>query len=90
MECGLAYSLNELFDLGLSKLEIVKLSQRSEHTFVGTQCGIMDQFASVMSTKGNVILLDCQSLEYQQIPIDIHPYKLIMLNTMVSHNLASK
>lgn len=89
MECGLAFGLNELFDLGLSKITIVELSQRAEHTFVGTQCGIMDQFASVMSTKGKVILLDCQSLAYQHISINMHPYKLIMLNTRVSHNLAS-
>lgn len=89
LECGLAYGLNELFDLGLSKMDIVFLSQKAEHSFVGTQCGIMDQFASVMSEKGHVILLDCQSLEHQQIPIQIDPYKIIMLNTKVAHNLAS-
>lgn len=89
LECGLAFGLNELFDLGLSKMDIVQLSQKAEHTFVGTQCGIMDQFASVMSEKGHVILLDCKSLEHQQIPIHIAPYKMIMLNTKVSHNLAS-
>ncbi len=89
LECGLAFGLNELFGLGLSKMDIVHLSQKAEHTFVGTQCGIMDQFASVMSEKGHVILLDCKSLEYQQIPIYMEPYKMIMLNTKVSHNLAS-
>ncbi|MDO6602384.1 galactokinase [Arenibacter palladensis] len=89
LECGLAFGLNELFNLGLSKMDIVQLSQKAEHTFVGTQCGIMDQFASVMSEKGHVILLDCKSLEHQQIPIHIAPYKMIMLNTKVSHNLAS-
>ena len=89
MECGLAFGLNELFDLGLDKITMVELSQRAEHTYVGTQCGIMDQFASVMSKEGNVILLDCRSLEYEHIPIDLHPYKIIMLNTNVSHNLAT-
>jgi galactokinase len=89
MECGMAYGLNELFELSLSKITIVELSQRAEHTFVGTQCGIMDQFASVMSKAGNVILLDCQSLDYEHIPIDIAPYKVIMLNTKVAHTLAS-
>lgn len=89
LECGLAFGLNELFNLGLSKMDIVQLSQKAEHTFVGTQCGIMDQFASVMSEKGHVILLDCKTLEHQQIPIKIDPYKMIMLNTKVSHNLAS-
>lgn len=89
MECGLAFGLNELFDLGLSKITLVELSQRAEHSYVGTQCGIMDQFASVMSKEGNVLLLDCKSMDYQHIPINISPYKIIMLNTKVSHNLAS-
>lgn len=89
LECGLAFGLNELFDLGLSKLDIVELSQKAEHTFVGTLCGIMDQFASVMSKTDHVILLDCRSMEHSYIPIDLNPYKLILLNTHVSHNLAS-
>jgi galactokinase len=89
LECGLAFGLNKLFDLGLSKLEMVQLSQTAEHTYVGTECGIMDQFASVMSEPGNVILLDCKSLDYDYIPIDLNPYKIILLNTKVSHNLAS-
>ena len=49
----------------------------------------MDQFASVMSKEGHVILLDCESLEYSYIPIQIQPYKIVLLNTNVSHNLAS-
>ncbi|MGB5434490.1 MAG: galactokinase [Maribacter sp.] len=89
LECGLAFGLNEMFDLGLSKMDIVKLSQAAEHTYAGTKCGIMDQFASVMSKKGHVILLDCESLEYSYIPIHIKPYKIVLLNTNVSHNLAS-
>lgn len=89
LECGLAFGLNVLFDLQLSKMDIVRLSQKAEHTFVGTQCGIMDQFASVMSQKGHVLMLDCKSLEYNLIPIALDPYKMVMLNTKVSHNLAS-
>ncbi len=89
LECGLAFGLNELFDLGLTKMDIVELSQAAEHTYAGTKCGIMDQFASVMSKEGHVILLDCESLEYSYIPINIKPYKFVLLNTNVSHNLAS-
>ncbi|MFC4097181.1 galactokinase [Euzebyella saccharophila] len=89
LECGLAFGLNELFNLGLTKLEMVQLSQTAEHTYAGTQCGIMDQFASVMSKEGHVILLDCQSLESNYIPINLQPYKIILLNTKVSHNLAT-
>ncbi len=89
LECGLAFGLNELFSLKLSKLTIVELSQRAEHNYVGTMCGIMDQFSSVMSKKDHVILLDCQSLNFEYVPIKIEPYKILLLNTNVSHNLAS-
>ncbi|MGI9548036.1 MAG: galactokinase [Flavobacteriaceae bacterium] len=89
LECGLAFGLNQLFDLGLSKQEIVNLSRDAEHNYVGTKCGIMDQFASVMSKKNHVILLDCKSMEHTYVPFEISPYKLILLNTNVSHSLAS-
>lgn len=89
LECGVAFGLNELFNLGLSKLTIVEIGQRAEHNYVGTKCGIMDQFASVMSKEGHVILLDCQSLDFEYVPIKIEPYKIVLLNTNVSHNLAS-
>lgn len=89
LECGFAFGLNELFQLNISKKTIIELSQRAEHNFVGTKCGIMDQFAVVMSKKDNLILLDCKSLDYQYVPIKIEPYKILLLNTNVSHSLAS-
>ncbi|WP_028377516.1 galactokinase [Leeuwenhoekiella sp. MAR_2009_132] len=89
LECGLAMGINELFDLKLTKLEIVKLSQLAEHNYVGTKCGIMDQFASVMSVENHVIKLDCESLEYEMLPFAIEPYKLLLLNTNVSHSLST-
>lgn len=89
LECGLAFGLNELFGLGLEKWEIIRLSQKAEHNYVGTQCGIMDQFASVMGKKNHAMLLDCKTLDYEYIPLDIDPYRLLLLNTNVVHNLAA-
>lgn len=89
MECGLAFALNRLFDLGLSKLDIVLIGQMAEHNFVGTKCGIMDQYASVMSMEGHAILLDCKDISHEYIPIELEPYTLLLLNTNVSHNLAT-
>nr|WP_299346328.1 galactokinase [Allomuricauda sp.] len=89
LECGLAYGLNELFELGLDNWQIIKLSQRAEHNFVGTKCGIMDQFSSVMGKKDHTMLLDCQSLEFEYIPTKLSPYVILMLNTNVTHNLAT-
>lgn len=89
LECSLAFGLNELFELGLSKWELIKIAQNSEHNFVGIKCGIMDQFASVMGKKNQVMLLDCQSLEFEYYPFDLGDYQLLLLNTNVSHTLAS-
>lgn len=88
LECGIASGLNELFKLQLRDIEIVKLSQKAENEFVGSNCGIMDQYSSVMSKKDHIIMLDCQSLEAEFIPADFDNCKLLLLNTNVSHNLA--
>lgn len=89
LECGMAYGLNELFELGLDQWELIKLSQRAEHTFVGTMCGIMDQFSSIMGKENHTMLLDCKSLDFEYIPAHLDPYVILMLNTNVSHNLAT-
>lgn len=88
LECGLATGLNTLFDLGLTKEQIVYLSQAAENNFVGSNCGIMDQYASVMSKKGNLIMLDCLTLEANYIPADFGTCKILLINTKVSHSIA--
>lgn len=88
LECGLASGLNKLFELNLSKQEIVTLSQAAENNFVGSQCGIMDQYASVMSKKDHLILLDCLSLEAEFIPANFKSCKILLINSKVSHSIA--
>ena len=84
---GLA--LNEIFQLGLSKMELALAGQKTEHQFALLQCGIMDQFASLHGKQGHLIKLDCRSLEYEYIPFDFPDIRIILVNTMVSHSLAS-
>lgn len=86
---GLAFGLNSLFDLQLSRLAMAQLVQDSENKYVGTQCGIMDPFACLMGKAQHAILLDCQSLEYQYVPLQLEPYELVLLNTNISRQLAS-
>ena len=88
LECGLAFGLNSLFELGLSPLELIRLSQEAEHHFVGTQCGIMDQFACVMGRKNHFILLDCRDLHHRYIPADLGDCSLLLMGSGVKHNLA--
>ncbi len=89
LECSFATALNELFALGFDKRQLIEASQMAEHHFVGIKCGIMDQFASVMGRKDHVILLDCRGLEFRYFPLELGAYQLLLLNTNVSHTLAS-
>lgn len=89
LECGLAFGLNQLLELNLDKWQLIKIGQNAEHNYVGTKCGIMDQFASVMGKKGHTMLLDCRSLDFEYIPTKIEPYRFLLLNTNVAHNLST-
>ncbi len=89
LECSFIYGLNELFELGMDTFQMIKTAQKAENNFVGMKCGIMDQFASMMGRKDHVILLDCRSLEYQYFPLQMDGYQILLLNTNVSHSLAS-
>jgi galactokinase len=85
LECGVAYAINKMFDLQLSKQEIALIGQKSEHTFVGVNCGIMDQFASVFGKKNSVIKLDCNTLDYEYYRADFKKYALLLLDSNVKH-----
>lgn len=89
VECGLAFALNELFKLGLSKKELAILGQQAEHSFPGVKTGIMDQFANLFGKKDHVILLDCDSLDYQYLPFDTATYSIVLINSKVHHDLAT-
>lgn len=85
LECGIGYMFNYMFDLGLSKEDIALIGQKSEHTFVGVNCGIMDQFASVFGKKNSVIKLDCNTLEYEYHKADFKDFSLLLLDSNVKH-----
>jgi galactokinase len=89
LECCFAFALNEVFELGFTKNQLIHASQMAEHHFAGVKCGIMDQFSSLMGKKGHVLLLDCRSLDYEYFPMSLGKYEILLLNTNVSHSLAS-
>lgn len=89
LECATAFSLNQLFGFGLDAMTMVKLAQKAENVFVGVQCGIMDQFASMFGRKDHVIRLDCQSLDYSYFPFKTGDIRIVLLDSNVKHSLAS-
>ncbi len=85
LECGFAFILNEIFNLNLTKKDLAVIGQKSEHTFVGVKCGIMDQFSSVFGKEHKVIMLDCNSLEHQYFDANIDGYSLVLFDSCVKH-----
>ena len=89
VEGGLAFAINEMYQIELNRVELALLCQRAEHGFPNVKCGIMDQFANMNGKKDHVILLDCRSMEYQYFPLLLAGYKIVLLNSKVHHSLAS-
>lgn len=87
LESGAMFIINELYGLGLSKMDIVRLAQRGENNFVGMKCGIMDMFASVMGKENAFVRLDCRSLAFEYFPFDTQEYSLVLCNSGVKHTL---
>lgn len=81
VEVVTAFAINSLMKTGFSLIDLVKMSQAAENEFVGMQCGIMDQFAVAMGKQAHAIQLDCDTLEYRQIPMNLDGISIVVTNT---------
>jgi galactokinase len=81
IEMVTAVALNELFSAGFNTMDLVKMSQKAENEFVGMNCGIMDQFAVGFGRKNHAIFLNCDTLDYENVPVKLNDYSLIITNT---------
>lgn len=81
IEMATAFALNSLSGNPFSLLEIVQMAQHAENDFVGMNCGIMDQFASGFGKKNHAIALDCNTLQYEWVPLEMQHLKLVITNT---------
>ncbi len=89
LESCFAFALNDLFnDNQIDKFELARIGQSTEHNYCGVNCGIMDQFASVMGQKGKLMRLDCRSMEFEYFPFDPADYELVLVDSRVKHELA--
>jgi galactokinase len=86
LECGFLFGINELFNLNIKPIDIALMGQSAEH-WVGINCGIMDQFSSVMGLENKVIKIDCKTLEYEYHNADFNDYSLILFDSNVKHSL---
>ncbi len=79
--------LQKLNDIKILPAELALLCQRAENEFVGMNCGIMDQFISMMGSRNHALFLDCRSLEYQQAPLELGNNRVLICQSGVKHSL---
>ena len=89
VEGGLAFAINDIYNFGLSRVELALLCQRAEHNFPNVKCGIMDMYANLNGKKEHVILLDCKNITHKYFPLQLKGYKIVLINSKVHHSLAS-
>jgi galactokinase len=89
IECGFAFSLNQLHQWNIPSDELIRLSQQAEHEWIGVKCGIMDQYANMMGKEGHAFLLDCRDVVHTYIPVPLNGNIILLCDTTVKHSLAS-
>lgn len=91
LEMSVVTGLDALYNWNISPMEMAQMGQKAENDFVGVKCGLMDQFISVFGQKNRALFLDCLTLEYREVPIDLAAQNLCILvyNSRVKRELAA-
>ena len=89
MEVVTAYALNDLLCTNYGLADLAKIGRAAEHEFAGVMCGIMDQFASAHGKVDHAIYLNCDTLEYDLVPVKLDGIKVVVTNTHSPHKLDS-
>ena len=89
IEVAMGTMLQDMEKLPLSKQDIALISQKAENEYNGCNCGIMDQFASAMASKKHALFLDCATLQYEDVPLELKGVKIILANSNKPHSLVS-
>jgi galactokinase len=91
LECVTALALTSLAGLTVDRRELAAIARRAENEFAGVPSGIMDQSASLLSSRGHALLLDCRSLETSQVPFDPAAFDagLLLIDTRARHELTA-
>ena len=87
LEVAMAMTFEAASGLEIDPVEMALICQKAENQFVGVNCGIMDQFISRMGRRDHALLLDCRSLEFELVPLNLEGIKIVVCNTGVKRGL---
>lgn len=88
IECAVAVALDEIWGLGLERVELARVGRLAENDFVGAPTGILDQSASLLARADHAVFLDCRSIESELIPLPLaaESLRVLVIDTRVSHH----
>ncbi|MFM1794967.1 MAG: galactokinase, partial [Bacteroidota bacterium] len=89
LESVFAYALNLIYGSSFSQMQLTEIAKEAENKYVGVQCGIMDMFASIHAQKDHAMFLDCRSLAFEQIPLNMRDHTILLFDTQIKHDLAT-
>src|SRR6267143_4716677 len=89
LEVSIGFALLAISGQELDPLSLALAGKEAEHNYVGTMCGIMDQYAATFSKAGHALRIDCRSLESTLVPVDLSDTAIVVCDTNIKHNLAS-
>ncbi len=89
LEISVGLALSEIFGSPIEKVQLALVGQAAEHEFVGAKVGIMDQYVSALGRKNHALLIDCRSLEAEQIPFATQEAAIVICDSKVKHQLAA-
>jgi len=88
LEVSSVLAFAKLYNTDLTKPELAKIAQSSEHNYVGVKCGLLDQISSLYGKESHLVMSDFRSLDVATVPIDPKA-SLLIFNTHVHHNLVT-
>jgi len=89
LEVVTAFALNDQLGSKFSLTVLAQIGQKAEHEFALVNCGIMDQFAAANGAKDHAIYLNCDTLEFELVPVKLEGVKILISNTHSPHKLDS-
>ena len=89
LEIAMAIGLQQVLDLRLDDVELVRLCQRAEVDYVGINSGVMDQFASLMARAGSALLLDVRAMDHRFVSADLPDVEWVVIDSGVRRGLAA-
>ena len=87
IEVVTAYAFNDMLSLGMDRTQLARIAQQAEHTYAGVNCGIMDQFVSANGKKDHAIFLNCDTLEFDYVPLHLDNVSIVLTNSHSPHKL---